>query len=265
MTGARSSSPIDPASRSVEPPLSRFARRVLQHLARRGAAPLGPGGECRLGVDTAPASLVKDLARRDFVAIEEGRLRLNSRGDAYLRRQAARAKRGTATAPADFAAQHQVMRRRRLAGARGVVMANVNLAESPLWWLKSRRDKKGRPLISEAQYEAGERLRADWELAHRGPRLTMNWDAPPLGRAPRGAPEQHDPTPGELRARLRLERALAALGPGLEAVVVRICCQHEGLEVAERGLGWPQRSAKVVLGIALERLACHYGLTPRRP
>ena len=40
-----------------------------------------------------------------------------------------------------------------------------NEAESPLTWLRSRRGKDGKPLISEVQYFAGERLRMDFERA----------------------------------------------------------------------------------------------------
>ncbi len=47
----------------------------------------------------------------------------------------------------------------------------VNETESPLGWLKSRKDRNGRALISEEQFEAGERLRADyWFCAACPPR-----------------------------------------------------------------------------------------------
>src|SRR5688500_4479996 len=49
----------------------------------------------------------------------------------------------------------------------------VNLAESPLGWLLSRN------LVSRRQYDAGERLRCDWERAQLSPRVTMAWDAAP--------------------------------------------------------------------------------------
>ena len=50
----------------------------------------------------------------------------------------------------------------------------VNLAESPLGWLYSRR------LVTQRQFDAGERLRTDWERAQLAPRTTMAWDAAPV-------------------------------------------------------------------------------------
>ena len=46
----------------------------------------------------------------------------------------------------------------------------VNLAESPLGWLFARGH------ISRRQFDAGERLRTDWERAQLAPRVTMTWD-----------------------------------------------------------------------------------------
>jgi hypothetical protein len=52
--------------------------------------------------------------------------------------------------------------------------------------------------------------------------------------------------------------ALSALGPGLSDIVLRCCCFLEGMEIAEKRMGWSARSGKIVLRIALQRLRQHY-------
>ncbi|MES2442743.1 MAG: DUF6456 domain-containing protein [Pseudomonadota bacterium] len=130
----------------------------------------------------------------------------------------------------------------------------VNLAESPLSWLRARGHVDAR------QYEAGERLRADYETAALAPRVTMRWDAAPRTGGRRGAPRGLDPTLAQIAARRRFDAAIAAAGPGLADILWRVVCAGEGLIAAERGLGWPARAGKLVLGLALDRVASHYGI-----
>jgi hypothetical protein len=137
---------------------------------------------------------------------------------------------------------------------RGGRSVTVNLAESPLGWLRSRGHVDAR------QFEAGERLRADYETAGLGPRVTMRWDAAPASSGRRAAPEALDPTLAGIAAKRRFDAALTAAGPGLADVLWRVVCAGEGLPVAEKALGWPARSGKLVLGLALDRLVDHYGL-----
>ena len=130
----------------------------------------------------------------------------------------------------------------------------VNLAESPLSWLRSRGHVDAR------QFEAGERLRGDYETASLGARVTMRWDAAPEGRTPRGPSDGLDPTLAQIAAKRRFDAAVSAAGAGLSDVLWRVVCAGEGLAAAEKALGWPSRSGKLVLGMALDRLADHYRL-----
>jgi hypothetical protein len=137
-------------------------------------------------------------------------------------------------------------------GARPARSVMVNLAESPLGWLRARG------LVSERQFAAGETLRGDWERAALAPSVTMRWDAPPPGRSARAAPDASQPTLVQLAAKQRFEAAVAAVGGGLADVLWRVVCAGEGMRDAERALGWPARAGRVVLTIALDRLADHY-------
>lgn len=136
----------------------------------------------------------------------------------------------------------------------------VHHAESPLAWLRQRRDKHGEPMISAAQFDAGERLRADYWHAQLMPRVTTSWSLP-VGKG--GSPAFRagvEISDCAIAARERVQRALKAVGPELAGVLIDVCCHLQGLEHAERSAGWPQRSGKVVLQIALTALARHYGL-----
>lgn len=126
----------------------------------------------------------------------------------------------------------------------------VNLAESPLGWLHSRRH------ISARLFAAGEQLRADYERAGIAPSVTMRWDAVRITGGDAGL----SPTERQLAAKARFDGAMAAAGKGLVDVLWRVVCACESVPHAERALEWPARSGKLVLRLALERVADFYRL-----
>ena len=127
----------------------------------------------------------------------------------------------------------------------------VNLAESPLAWLHARGHLPAR------LYDAGERLRGDYERAGLPPSITMRWDPVRV----RGWPDAGlSPTERQIAAKARFDGAMAAAGKGLSDVLWRVACACESLPDAERALEWPARSGKLVLRLALERVADFYRL-----
>jgi len=128
----------------------------------------------------------------------------------------------------------------------------VNLAESPLGWLFSRG------LVTRVQFDAGERLRSDWERSQLAPNVTMSWDAAPIARGRGGASAGADLSASQLDARNRFTAAVASAGPGLSDILWRIVCAGEGMRDAESALGWPARAGRLVLTLALDRLALYY-------
>jgi hypothetical protein len=128
----------------------------------------------------------------------------------------------------------------------------VNAAESPLGWLLAHGH------VTRRQFDAGERLRSDWERAQLAPRVTMAWDAAPVVRDRGGSSSGADLNGAQLDARRRFDQAIAAAGPGLADILWRIVCAGEGMRDAETALGWPARAGKVVLTLALDRVATFY-------
>jgi len=137
-------------------------------------------------------------------------------------------------------------------GKRPARSVTRNLAESPLGWLFARGH------VSRRQFEAGERLRIDWERGQLSSRITMSWDAAPIARSRGGAAPGVDLNGSQLDAKRRFEAAVAEAGPGLGDILWRVVCAGEGMRDAETALGWPARAGKLVLSLALDRVAAYY-------
>jgi len=205
-------------------------------------------------------ALYTQMAREELIVVsaaQAGQWVISPLGRARLRRAVAN--------DSPFRSQHQKLDMREAKTDTGdTVMVRVNHAESPLAWLFSHTDRQGKSLISLDQFTAGERLRRDFTLASLDPRVTALWGMP-INHAGRsgdgGAAAMNDTMIG---AKDRVWKALHAVGPDLGGVLLQVCCHLNGLAETEKQLGWPVRSGKVVLGIALSLLAVHYGIQTHR-
>ncbi len=89
----------------------------------------------------------------------------------------------------------------------------------------------------------------------------MRWDPAPglaRGQARAGGLER---TEQQTSAKSRFDSALDAAGPGMSDILWRVVCAGEGMREAETALGWPARAGKLVLKMALDRLASFYRLS----
>src|SRR4051794_8456310 len=171
--------------------------------------------------------------------------------------------RASEIAPADgidaFRAQHLDLATREIITESGALSVLVNDSESPLAWLARRKGRDGRALISPKQFIAGEKLRADFTRGQLSPRVTSDWSAA-AGRSRKQGGGAGEMTDLIVASRQRVRLAMQACGPEFSGLLMDVCCFLRGLEEVERERGWPLRSAKIVLQLALDRLARHYGL-----
>lgn len=128
----------------------------------------------------------------------------------------------------------------------------VNLAESPLGWLHAHGH------LDDRLFDAGERLRADYERAQLPANVTMRWDPVRIkGSGDQGLTHSER----QIAARSRFDGALREAGRGLEDILWRVVCAGETVQAAEKALAWPARSGKLVLKLALDRVADFYRIT----
>ncbi|MDK9697499.1 MAG: DUF6456 domain-containing protein [Siculibacillus sp.] len=247
---SRATAPRDPADRI----LARLAEGegVIDAGDPAVLRILTGGGLKRMRIEVP---VIERLVAEELVFFEDApagmrRFGLTPLGCARLRRMAGEG--------SDFRRQHGEVTARRIdeAGTIGL----VDEAESPLSWLARRRDKDGRVYLTPARVAAGERLRADFTVARMMPAVTSNWSTGRIAAGHGASGGIGDLADRALAARDRVRSALEAVGRDLADVLLDVCCFLKGLETIEADRRWPARSAKVVLDIALGRLAAHYGL-----
>ncbi len=240
--------------------------RALQRLAETGAyGVVTEGGG--LAVFVARNNFARSVMRLDEAGMsllmrEELLRRSGRREDEWRISDLGRARLTRArAADSPFRSQHQSHALRELREPNGAAaMVRVNQAESPLAWLASHTDRQGKPMIGQEQFLAGERLRRDFTLANLQPKVTAMWGMPVNSASRGGGADTGSPNDTMIAAKQRVWRAFDAVGPDLGAILLQVCCHLYGLTEAERQLGWPARAGKVVLRIALDRLAAHYGI-----
>ena len=259
--------------------ITREARRILRRLCETGSIlVVAPDMDKAVVLRTAAdghstrTAVVERVVAQAFALKEWISCRQTGRVAAYeitnigrsaLKRLLAEdqtMKAGFAEAAVPFGEQHRVWGERADpdAGEAEPRRMRYNMAESPVALLARRQDQDGAPFLAADLVHAAERLREDFELAQMGPRVAQNWDRFLTAGDKGGFRSDNGIAEGPRGARDRVAAALRELGPGLGDVALRVCCFLEGIEAAERRMGWAARSGKIVLRIALQRLSRHY-------
>lgn len=200
-------------------------------------------------------SIVADWLQRGYVYIDaqnKGRaahaISITAAGIDYLAR----------TENGNCADQHRRFESQTIevSGISQIALRNIN--ESPLSALFSCKKSQKRWLDSD-QFNAGERLRSDFEFSQMTPSITASWDpTTSLNRKGGGRVPEDNLTDRVIGAQQRLRQAIEAVGPEFSAILLDICCFLKGMEQVERERQWPRRSAKLLLRAALSALSRHY-------
>ncbi len=197
---------------------------------------------------------IDDLVSAGLVVVCEDNPRTTSAGKMHVRR--------ALSTVDEFQQQHQLPGKRDIVSEGMVVSHKTNEGESPLTRLRYRKGKNGDTYIDDAEFQAGERLRADFSRGQLTQQLTSNWSVTESeGGSSNGRNGMGDLTDTALGARKRTHHAIASVGPELAGILIDICCFLKGLELVEKERQWPPRAAKLMLKTGLSILARHYGFS----
>ena len=235
---------------------TREAKKFLRRLAKKGTYLKQAHAQndtlelwsprAKKPLDTIDKSFSEQLRAQEFIKKHGEHWIVSEIGLNFLKRQI--------TPDKQFRAQHCAISQQKNYKNETY---EINLNENPLLWLRSRKGADGKAIISEAQMRAGCLLQNDFFAATARPKMVVDLTraySNKQTRAFEGAPM----TEHAMAARARLQKALKVLGPGLADIALEVCCYQQGLESAEKHLGWPRRAGKIVLQIALQRLAAFY-------
>lgn len=192
---------------------------------------------------------VCDRLLRDGLAVceAEGLIAISVEGKKYLKRALA------TTNP--FLHQNADLNEMSLNPGAAPVL--VDMSESPLSNLLRLKTRSGKSFLCRREFNAGEKLRADYTRGQLVPRIGMNWEQTPAGKKScQGGMMELNET--AIAARRRVNDALEAVGPELSGILIDVCCFLKALGIVESERGWPVRSAKIVLKTGLAALARHY-------
>lgn len=200
------------------------------------------------------SNMMAKMVSSGAVTLSGDTLEVTPAGRTSLRRQAA--------VKQPFRAQHDAVVLKQFASPQADTAESSAVwvtDESPLSRLGKLKAACGRPYLTRLEFEAGERLRRDFEAGMMQPRVTASLD-PTRVAGGRSALRNNvaDLTDTALGARERVSRALDRLEPELAGIAVDICCFLKGFETVENERGWPRRSAKLMLKTALGGLSRHY-------
>lgn len=218
--------------------LSQLGDGCLQSRARGLAVCARPGARARAWTD---AKMAAAMAEAGWIARDDQQhWRLTRAGAAFA------------------ACENEAFRDQHGEVENGADGTRVERAGSPLEFLKRHTDGDGAPFLDAHACAAADRLQHDFDLAQLRPRLTGRLGDPKVDGS--RASDAGERVGAAMDARRRCLAAFDAAGPVLGDLLFDTVCLARGLNEAERGFGLPQRSAKVFLRIALQRLAGHYGL-----
>lgn len=260
-----------PSDHKVTSEAKRILRRlcetdaflILSDTMEKAVIMRGPAGAEAVKTAVLDQNIAQIFALNDWITCfrrgQISRYEITHAGKKALKRLLAAENAETDTTHA-FQEQHKEWAVRRSAdNATGTGrQMRYNLAESPLTALGRRKDSDGKPFLTPDLIAAGETLREDFETAQMGPRITQNWERFLTGGRGGSFSGDNNLAEGPMAARERVSKALRDLGPGLGDIALRCCCFLEGMEAAEKRMGWSARSGKIVLRIALQRLRLHY-------